>query len=782
MKAKRNFAYKLSLFVAVFCVLSISLLRVGLIPGQETPKWITADNVWITGLPEDWTYHHLVFSNPGTEDDSYRNGTHDEWLRIVNDPRYIMQQLKRGLPAQGPAAEDVARVEEIARTSEIAGGRQTTAFLSTNGTAGAQAGIIVPTPPIVAPVPNNQKMTKDWNEALGATTAPSYATYPAKWSFDTTSASCTNDFVIYPTGQAGSASRASIIAYYNLYTSGCSGTVPLVDWAYNTGGTVVLSPQFSSSGSQVAFVQSSSGGAASLVLLKFPLTPPGTGTLTSPTTPTSVTATNYPSCSAPCMTSIAFSGTTTPNDVISNGYYDYHTDSLYVGATDGKLHKFAPVFNGTLAEVTTSGWPVTLNAGTDPTSPVYDPTSGCVFVGDVITGTTGGYLYSVESGNPGAVCTSTTASVHGTSGQLDVTYGIRDAPLVDPTAARVYAFVGNDSSGNNGVFQFPTSFTSGSGTEVTVGSGGTGATAYQLAGTFDNAYYTSSSGSSPSGNLYVCGTGAPATLYQIPINSNSMGTVATGPAISSSSYYGRCSPVTEFFNTSAPRTANGTVTLITNPSGWATGSTVTIGATTYTFVTTLTGTNQVLLVTSHSSGTNETDTAKNLEAVINATSSECSTSGCVHSGQLANASVSATESNNVVTLTAKTSGTGGNFTLSTNYSTEITVSGGPNGSATDYIFLSVYFGTQSGCTQSTNNGCVMSFDVTTPSTFSSGLTPGGALNVSAPTSAAPTGGLIVDNALNSPAGSSQIYFLTLYTSGTSPCSGICAVQASQAAP
>jgi len=53
-------------------------------------------------------------------------------------------------------------------------------------------------------------------------------------------ASC-SDFVVYPTGTAGATGAASIVAFSNLY-SGCSGTVPSVDWAYNTGGMVTTSP------------------------------------------------------------------------------------------------------------------------------------------------------------------------------------------------------------------------------------------------------------------------------------------------------------------------------------------------------------------------------------------------------------------------------------------------------------------------------------------------------------------------------------------------------------
>src|SRR5271170_607690 len=84
--------------------------------GQEAEP-IVVGNVQITGQPEDWTHHHLVFSNPGTEDEAIRNGTHEEWLRIVNDPRYILHQLKRRQPAQGPAREAVAmRLSRLAES------------------------------------------------------------------------------------------------------------------------------------------------------------------------------------------------------------------------------------------------------------------------------------------------------------------------------------------------------------------------------------------------------------------------------------------------------------------------------------------------------------------------------------------------------------------------------------------------------------------------------------------------------------------------------------------
>jgi hypothetical protein len=44
----------------------------------------------------------VTFPNPGSEQDAIRSGHHAEWQKIVNDPRYVMQQLKRsgvGVPA-----------------------------------------------------------------------------------------------------------------------------------------------------------------------------------------------------------------------------------------------------------------------------------------------------------------------------------------------------------------------------------------------------------------------------------------------------------------------------------------------------------------------------------------------------------------------------------------------------------------------------------------------------------------------------------------------------------
>ena len=50
-----------------------------------------------TGYVDDWTHHHVVFSNPGTRKAAVSDGTLDSWTRITNDPRYQLQQMKRNL-------------------------------------------------------------------------------------------------------------------------------------------------------------------------------------------------------------------------------------------------------------------------------------------------------------------------------------------------------------------------------------------------------------------------------------------------------------------------------------------------------------------------------------------------------------------------------------------------------------------------------------------------------------------------------------------------------------
>jgi hypothetical protein len=53
------------------------------------------------GVPEDWSHHHLIFSNPGTEEDAIANGTHRVELKgcgspqLHRDPRAVKTSCAR---------------------------------------------------------------------------------------------------------------------------------------------------------------------------------------------------------------------------------------------------------------------------------------------------------------------------------------------------------------------------------------------------------------------------------------------------------------------------------------------------------------------------------------------------------------------------------------------------------------------------------------------------------------------------------------------------------------
>jgi hypothetical protein len=394
---------------------------------------------------------------------------------------------------------------------------------------------------------------------IGSPATPATAqpdVYPAKYGASLTSASCSGDFVVYPTGQAGSATAATIMAFSNLYSS-CSGTVPSVAWAYNTGTgyAVTTSPVLSLDGTKVIFVQSN-GTSAELVVLKVPSTPGGT--LTSPDTVTAVT--NITSaCSNVCMTVTALNGA---DDTYSAPYYVYPPpdnvggDTVFIGTNSGTLLRISPVLNGAAPTGTLPS--ATLTGAAEVASPVYDIVSGCVFAGD-----SNGFLYSVNSGlSGGSVCTSNTFGQYGRSEQLGENgAGIFDGPLVDPVTETIYAFVGEAASapicttaGANCLVEFtPTTFKSGATNTAPAHSeplGGRSTEANPIYdGMFDNTYYSSINGV---GNLYVVGgTGqtSAATLYRVPIAAGGITSAAVSAAtVTSTGAYPWPSPVTEFFN------------------------------------------------------------------------------------------------------------------------------------------------------------------------------------------------------------------------------------------
>lgn len=337
--------------------------------------------------------------------------------------------------------------------------------------------------------------------------------------------------------------QATIIAYGNLYSGTCTGTVPSTYWAYNTGGKILTSVVLSGDGSQLAFIQTFGNSQAYLTILKW--ASGGGGTAGAPTVPTTETAANYRNCAAPCMTTIALSGAN--NDTHSSPFYDFTigSDKLYVGDDGGILHQFTNVFlSGTPAENTANGWPVTARAGDILTSPVYDvgatAATSYVYVGD-----SAGEFHHV------AQTTATTTTVVNSGALASAGDGIDDAPLLDSSTGDVYAFVRGDAAGTfTQVVQLPGGFASGAtgasagASVVSVSSNATFPATAMFMGTFDNNWFISPASN---GYMYVCGTnaGLPA-LWKITVTGGALSAPTAESTLATANV--ECSPVTEFYN------------------------------------------------------------------------------------------------------------------------------------------------------------------------------------------------------------------------------------------
>ncbi|MGO8786458.1 MAG: hypothetical protein ACLQVL_03625 [Terriglobia bacterium] len=735
--------------------LAIATLTLGMIAaftvsawGQEAPA-VHVGNTRVTGLPDDWSHHHQVFSNPGTEEDSIRRGTHDRWQAVVNDPRYVINQMKRGLPVQGPAAEDVKmRYREDREDWEI-----WNKFHHDRRDRRRHRD--------EAPDQDSPAFDRDWSMNLGGGGHMGVGQYPAKYNFSITSASC-NDYVVFPTGLAGGASQATIVAYDNLYatTCGTAASRPNVAWAYNTltggtgnGGLASLSPVVSYDGSQVAYIQQVAGAAATLVVLK---PSPITGAnAASPSAITWYSNATYLGCGAPCYTTITLNGS--PTDTNSTPYVDYQNDLMYVGDNGGKLHKFTGVFNGTPSEVvsgTAPIWPISVS-GNILTSPVYDTgTSGNIFVAD-----SGGFLYSYKA---------TTAVHQMTSSKLTYasgTVGIVDSPMVDSSTQEVYVFVGDDAStstsvgcdnaaGCTGVFQFAagnttvgtgacttTSSSSWNGAGATPNCGveavfgaGTTPTPTTYDGAFDQVYQ---GGTGNSGYLWACVPHAGSTPRLGYVAMQSSGSIVPsgvivvgGTAISAlTSAQATCSPLTEFYNTgnasavatfasTIPNSGSSTTITVNSNANIAIGNYIEVGS-------------EIMLVTNTSGGTSIT----------------------VSRAQLGTSSASHSAGSIIVP-------------------------------AVDYIYFSVTgSGNLADEAIACSGACLYSAGVGRSGAAYTGFT----VPTNGQTATGGTSGIIIDNT-STTAGESQIYYTTLGnqscvgngTSGNG--TGGCAVQASQSAP
>jgi len=780
-------------------------------------------SVGAQGIPNDWSHHHLIFSKPSTQ---------WQKRALQHNPRYRMQQSWRSNNVFTSEAFSQALDAKALRLATLrtllfpqsakpVPNAKTKSPLHrdwafTLGGSGSTVGAEMYPAKFTFSISGTPSCIGDFavfNTGLAGSTQASILAYnnlyagssPGCGSSRTQPATLTNgsaaitgsgsnhftttdlgalitgagipaDTIIIAVNVGANAHNATMSKNFTGTTGSVTITVtpaPTVVWAYNTGGTVKTSPVLSIDGSQVAFVHSGVSGttAASLVLLKWASSITATSasqSVTLPQTLTPVSAASYPTCTAPCMTTLIFSGGTSASDGNSAPFYDYDTDALYVGDDNGSLHKFTPVFNGTggnnPTEITTSGWPITVHSGTALSSPVYDLNSGTsTGSGNIFLGDASGQLSYVRettsssTASLGGVCLSGSPPCLGAP-LLSLGGKIVDGPLVDGSTHKVFWFdtitSGSSPTLEDEVVQTDTALLN----QVSLGfpnGSSTITTGNMHAGTFDNTYYNTPG----TGFLYFCANTTSSSnrpsLYRVgfkssPTSGTMNGSTNAGPlTLVSSDASNECSPITEILNGTTDRIfagvensgsltgctgaclysfnvtpTTGTATVNSQP---ADSDTITAGGVTYTWHTSCSSGTCIVR-----SATTTTD-ATNLAAAIDGTCS--SSSQCIVPS--ANINATATAAGSVTTITNVS---GGGLALSQSTSAHITLS---------------------------TSSIATSF----PTNSAAALTAAGG-----------TSGIIVDN-VSSTTGASQVYFSNLsgQTCTTDPNGSTgCAVQASQA--
>jgi hypothetical protein len=509
-----------SLSAIAICLVGLSLS--GLLSGRLFALGHKDDLSNRVPVVEDWSHRHLIYSAPRSVIQN---------LELQRQPRYVQQYLRRNVLGHRPWP--------IRRERRVSVG-----------------------------------LERDWGIPVGNAFTTGEGNFPAKYVFNANGAASCADYVVFTTSQTGGAGTTDIYAVDNLYVNAagtglCAGIAPTVLWSYHIqsqAGSADTSPVISLLGNQIAWIEST-GGTAALHLLK-PYTGGGDGSLAAPNTPTATTAALYKTCTpaAPtgggatshaCLLNLPFAngdddtgaGAISP----SSPYYDYLLDAAFVGDDGGNLHEFTGVFNGTPAEATTGGWPVKMapvDANPQLGSPVYDETSGNVFVGD----NTGNVFYvrltaaskgTCSAGAP--PCVGSTTFNDGNTANTKIAV----SPIVDSTTQEVFVFFSPSGGGPGAeVGQNNTTLSATTPPLVNVGAG----TAHRLQdGTLDNLYYTSDTGlGKGTGWLYVCGNNGTATnqalLQRIAVTNGILGNAVDTNTFLASSATARCDPVTEFYN------------------------------------------------------------------------------------------------------------------------------------------------------------------------------------------------------------------------------------------
>ena len=228
--------------------------------------------------PDDWTHHRLIFSNPGTAEAAMQRGDYFHWLKVVNDPRFILQQTKRSrrrsirresdckfAPRAGkttsatPEPEAIVRRRAVSEQNLASRSLQVSRERDASRTHRLRWRLSAPEPAAAQGRPcDSHRLEHEHGQQrdLRSRRIPRQ---------------------IFLRCQLGELQQRPVARFRNLQHQrrrlGISsqhrrlrqsllrlhaGTVPSTYWGYNTGGTIATSVVLSFDGTQVAFAQSSS--------------------------------------------------------------------------------------------------------------------------------------------------------------------------------------------------------------------------------------------------------------------------------------------------------------------------------------------------------------------------------------------------------------------------------------------------------------------------------------------------------------------------------------------
>jgi hypothetical protein len=426
----------------------------------------------------DWSHRHVVFSESQIGIDA------DVSRQIQNEWRYWLQKARHTTQP----STDSRSLGALSDLAESPGDDRT-----------------------------KKRIRRDWSQTFqtgGTVYTLTSPTYPAKFSFTSSTPNCTNDYVVFtlPTGSSTFPGNFNVIAFNNLYVSAaggssfCPGTAPQAIFEYNAstaGGPINGSPVLSLDGTSVAFVENATtlNGGAVFHVLKW-----HSGDIQTVDTkfPNAFNNAALSNCAtngavAPCQYSLQYtpSGSRQPA-TLSSPFVDYTNDVAYVTDDGGNVSAISPVFGATPANppVLVTGWPVNVAAGAVLTPPVYDPVSRNVFVSssagtEYFVKTSGSAVGSCSAGSPPCLGANTFT--------LGGIAAIQEGSIVDPSTGRVFVF-GTQVGLPSGSYVIQTD-TALSASSVRTAQIGVGTLNNVYTGTFDNNYFTSVG----SGKLYACG-------------------------------------------------------------------------------------------------------------------------------------------------------------------------------------------------------------------------------------------------------------------------------------